>query len=280
MVVGPAQWRDRALAWLSLSQDDDTTADAEAVAEETPVAGAADVAANARPPTPRRRPQPRPRTTPRQRPRHHPGLSKPLMRRQTVADNPPATTPETVPQPDATDTPPAADVPPPDRIAAKTDMPAKGELADAPAAAPESFGRFHSQHGEVLLKYDATTGDWLRLPAMSGLVKGDRLMSLPTFRPMITLSSSISIRADGPALLELVGWTDDGVPIVAVEFGRLMLMTVGKPSNALSTEIGRARTASDVCRCRVDRRAGSPTVCCRRVEIRMRDRRRWRPIYT
>ncbi|MEX0677989.1 MAG: hypothetical protein WD063_12985 [Pirellulales bacterium] len=107
---------------------------------------------------------------------------------------------------------------------------------DAPREPPESFGRYTSKL-EVLLKLNPQTGDWVRLPATAPLNKSDRLLSLPAFRPTLTLGSNVTIQADGPALFELVGWTDEEIPILAVEFGRLLMLTVGKADNSLQLKI-------------------------------------------
>ena len=109
---------------------------------------------------------------------------------------------------------------------------AAAETAPARDAEPESFGRYTSKH-EVLLRFDADTGDWKRLPAMAPLAKGDRLLSLPSFRPTITLGSNITVQPDGAALMELVGWTEQGVPIVDFVYGRFLMMTVGRAGNSL-----------------------------------------------
>ncbi len=79
-------------------------------------------------------------------------------------------------------------------------QPLPGVGAGAPAAPREpaqGFGRYIKTTHEVLLKLDPATGDWTRLPADSPLNKGDRLLSLPLSCPMITLSSNISMQADG-----------------------------------------------------------------------------------
>jgi hypothetical protein len=106
----------------------------------------------------------------------------------------------------------------------------------APRDPPESFGRYTVQI-EALLKFDPASGNWLRVPGNSPLSKGDRLLSLPAFRPTIMLSSNITIQADGPALLELVGWTDQHLPILKVDFGRLLMSTVGRADNSLELQI-------------------------------------------
>ncbi|MBI3839696.1 MAG: hypothetical protein HY288_17380 [Planctomycetia bacterium] len=114
--------------------------------------------------------------------------------------------------------------------------PAADAAADRPEAAAEGFGRYTSKR-EVLLRFDPRSGDWKRLAAMSPLAKGDRLLSLPLFKPTVSLSTSITIQAEGPALFELVGWSDQEVPIIAVEYGRLLMTTVGKAGNSLQIRL-------------------------------------------
>jgi hypothetical protein len=109
-----------------------------------------------------------------------------------------------------------------------------GEARRAPA---EGFGRMMPNAREVLLKFDAAQGDWARLGTRSPLNKGDRLMSLPLFHPTITLSSNINIEAVGAAGFELIGWEDDGTPIVGVHFGKLLMTTVGRAGNTLRLQL-------------------------------------------
>ncbi len=82
-------------------------------------------------------------------------------------------------------------------------MPPTGAPADEPTvadAAPSNgaFGRFTTKRGEVLLKFDTENGDWRRLPPMAPLAQGDRLLSLPLFRPSISLNTGVSIQPDAP----------------------------------------------------------------------------------
>ena len=116
-----------------------------------------------------------------------------------------------------------------------------GEGPATPAgsgAGEAAFGRYTSKRGEVLLRFDRESGDWKRLPPMSPLAKGDRLLSLPLFRPSIALSTSITLQPDGAAELALTGWTAEGVPIIAIEHGRLLMMTVGKAGNSIQLNLG------------------------------------------
>jgi hypothetical protein len=109
--------------------------------------------------------------------------------------------------------------------------------ASSAEAVPETFGRYTSKR-DMLLKFDVETGNWNRLASMATLSKGDRLLSLPLFRPVITTSTSITIQAEGPSRLELSGFTEEGTPILTVEYGRLLMATVGKPGNSLLLQVG------------------------------------------
>jgi hypothetical protein len=50
---------------------------------------------------------------------------------------------------------------------------------------------------------------------------------------VIDLSTNVKLQPDGAALFELVGWTPEGVPIIQIEFGRLLMMTEGKAGNSI-----------------------------------------------
>lgn len=113
---------------------------------------------------------------------------------------------------------------------------AEGAPAVVPRTAPaEGFGRFTK--GEVLVRFDPSAGEWLRLPAGSLLQKGDRLLSLPLSQPTIMLSSNFTIQADGATAFELVDWDEAGVPIIKVEYGRLLIDTVGRAGNSLRLQL-------------------------------------------
>jgi hypothetical protein len=147
--------------------------------------------------------------------------------------------PDVVPPPVA-DSAPAGDSRdmPAEDAAAPTAVEAPAEPAPAGAeAVVETFGRYTSKR-DVLLKFDVETSNWNRLASMATLSKGDRLLSLPLFRPVITTRTSITIQAEGPSQLELSGFTDEGTPILTVEYGRLLMATVGKPGNSLLLEVG------------------------------------------
>jgi len=160
----------------------------------------------------------------------------------------PAAEPAT-PAADAAAPEPNAELPASEAATPDAEMPLEGDAAaapssenDAPSGAADdepapSLGRFTSKK-EVLLRYDADSGQWLRLAAMSPLSKGDQLLSLPLFRPMLTLSTSLTMQAEGAAKVDLIGWSDAQSPVVSIEYGRWIMSTVGKADNSLVLKFG------------------------------------------
>lgn len=98
-------------------------------------------------------------------------------------------------------------------------------------------GRYVSEQ-DVLLKFDTTTGTWRRLPAKALLVADDHLLILPTFRPTITLANGISVQGAGPSDLTLAAANAQGIPGVAVAYGRLLLLANGKAGNQILLKLG------------------------------------------
>lgn len=127
------------------------------------------------------------------------------------------------------------------------DEPAAAAAAEPAAdkAAPaepenENVGRYTSKR-DVLLALDPADKSWKRLKSMTPLSKGDRLLALPLFRPTVTLTSNVTIQAEGASLFELSGWNEQGAPIIDIEFGRLLMATVGKPTNTIDLKLGEQR---------------------------------------
>ncbi len=165
---------------------------------------------------------------------------------------PPGGTARTIPPPTATGAPIPGSLPVAEDMPAEsgTDTPFPSPAAEgapapigpapdvSPAAAPaEGFGRYTSTRGEILLRFDPASGEWMRSPAGTLLQKGDRLLSLPLFQPTLTLSSNFTVQADGATSMELVGWDEAGVPIIKVEYGRLLIDTISRAGNSLRLQL-------------------------------------------
>ena len=91
------------------------------------------------------------------------------------------------------------------------------------------------------MKFDGNKNEWNRLPYMAPLAKGEHYLSLPLFRPVVKLSTEISLQAEGAASFELAGLTDGGVPVVSIDYGRLIMLTIGKAGNTIEIAVGDRR---------------------------------------
>jgi hypothetical protein len=105
---------------------------------------------------------------------------------------------------------------------------------DVPA---DALGRYLYKQ-DVLLRFDRREKAWRRLPPMASLSTGDRLMALPLFRPAIPLSTGVTIQPVDASVFEILGLDENGVPRVALDFGRLILFTAGKPRNQIRIRSG------------------------------------------
>jgi hypothetical protein len=121
-------------------------------------------------------------------------------------------------------------------LEAANDSQAAAEAAEPAEPAP-ALGRFTSKR-DVLFRHDADSNQWLRLASLSPLAQGDQLLSLPLFRPIISLSSNLTMQAEGAAKIELVGSSDAQAPVVAIDYGRWLMATVGKADNSLVLKFG------------------------------------------
>ena len=116
-----------------------------------------------------------------------------------------------------------------------------GTAVSAPGV--ERLGRMVSEQ-ELLLRLPGGQlpggqgGEWQRVT--SGVTFGlkDRLLALPTFAPTITLSAGVTIHLLPETLLELEGNDPAGIPIVRLGYGRLVMMTSGKPDVRIKLILG------------------------------------------
>lgn len=104
------------------------------------------------------------------------------------------------------------------------------------AAAPVPIGRILSQD-QILLRFKQQGDRWERLPASAPVFAGDRLLALPAFRPLINVGG-VSLQLDGPTELQLGTTGTDGVPHVAVAYGRLVVRSLGQPNSRLGINTG------------------------------------------
>ena len=80
---------------------------------------------------------------------------------------------------------------------------------------------------ELLLTFDPASATWRRLPGKAVLSAGQRVLSLPAFRPVVGLSNGITVQAAGPSLFDLQEVDAQGLPELFVEYGRLAMFGSG-----------------------------------------------------
>jgi len=108
----------------------------------------------------------------------------------------------------------------------------------APAPSPATMGvaRFMTD-GQVLLRYDAGAGMWTRLPARAVVNAGDRLLSLPAYRPQIQLAAGSNITLVGASRLHIDA-ANPAKPKIDLPFGRALLVTVGPTGKDAALKLG------------------------------------------
>jgi hypothetical protein len=89
----------------------------------------------------------------------------------------------------------------------------------------------------LLARFDPASESWLRMTAGEAIAPEQRLVALPTYRPVIALRSGVRWTLIGPASLTLRD-TDDGVPIVVVHYGRFLATTDGTPDAEVRLQLG------------------------------------------
>ncbi|TWT30413.1 hypothetical protein KOR34_49720 [Posidoniimonas corsicana] len=103
---------------------------------------------------------------------------------------------------------------------------------------PKRLGMVFSQ-GAVLLRLDEATDQpvWRRVADRAEVMPGEKLLSLPTYRPAVAFDSEIVLDLfDGTRVN--VGSLGESTPEVNVVYGRLLLTNMGKTPAELSFSLG------------------------------------------
>lgn len=156
---------------------------------------------------------------------------------------PPAGTATVMPAAVATGAPVTVVAPPGTTVAvvtpavpAVTPLPPVGPTVVQPAKI-EPVGRVSSDPAQVILRFDARAG-WVRLQGRDTLMVGDRLLSLPAFRPQLSLTGGLLIDLLGGTAIELLPIDSTGTPGVRLLHGRLTVLVSGTPQAKLVVEDG------------------------------------------
>jgi hypothetical protein len=106
-----------------------------------------------------------------------------------------------------------------------------------PEPASIEVGRFLSDE-QVLSRQVKDDGMWLRVPARSVLLAGEKLISLPAFRPQIALASGIQVTFAGESSVQLASPSAQDQSRMKVDYGRLLLVTVGAAGAQVQLDLG------------------------------------------
>ncbi len=117
-------------------------------------------------------------------------------------------------------------------------VPANAGHAPAPAAdaGDQRVGRWVPDQ-EVLLRLAGGSAEWRRVVPGVAFTTGDKLLALPTFRPTVSLAAGVSLALVPESLVEFES-IDDGVPVVRLHYGRMVMMTTGKAGVKVKLALG------------------------------------------
>jgi len=100
----------------------------------------------------------------------------------------------------------------------------------------------------VLLRLDATKGGWFRVEPRSAIVAGERLLSLPEFRPQITLASGVMLDMSGGTQVVMSAGEAAGslaanaasgaTPMIEVLYGRIILTNTSSADSQVWIKAG------------------------------------------
>jgi hypothetical protein len=169
----------------------------------------------------------------------------------------PVTTPDASAATPSATAPPLADAPSADAAATVAANPptappalpgTDSELVVEPGApqGPQELGTYLSGK-TVLLHFDPSKGGWFRVQPRSAVVAGERLLSLPEFRPQILLASGMTLDMSGGTQAVLTagdanspaGQNGGGaVPLIEVLYGRIVLINTSNSDSQVRIKAG------------------------------------------
>ncbi|MEM9186787.1 MAG: hypothetical protein AAGB00_09860 [Planctomycetota bacterium] len=120
--------------------------------------------------------------------------------------------------------------------------PAAADLKPAATApGPLPVGLLSSPQ-QVLLRYASADESWRRVPLRAAVLTSDRLLSLPTFHPTVTLDSGLNVELVDGALVEL------GLPgsSLRLEYGRMIVTNTGGEATPLTLAVGSVAASVEI----------------------------------
>ncbi len=134
---------------------------------------------------------------------------------------------------------------PAERTAPATEMESAGKPASAPvpemAPAPipasgSPVGTFLSAT-EVLVRLDPNS-HWQRIPAQAVLNEGDEIVSLPTYRPTISIQGGVTVQLFDGSRVGLLPLDPSGIAGLDIRYGRLVVKPGDTKDGRLRLQIG------------------------------------------
>jgi hypothetical protein len=105
-------------------------------------------------------------------------------------------------------------------------------------------GRYISDE-QVLAHQQKGDGNWLRMAPRAVLSAGERLVALPAFRPQIALASTgasgVLVTFAGESSVRLGEPNDKGASRMTVDYGRMLIVTVGAAGAQVELDLGGVR---------------------------------------
>ena len=98
-----------------------------------------------------------------------------------------------------------------------------------------------SANGKVLLRSGPDDETWWRLAPRVPVFAGDKLLALPTFRPIIELNSDLTLEMAEGTAIHLHDPAAEGVPQIEIAYGRLVVRNADRDENRLILVIDNQR---------------------------------------
>jgi hypothetical protein len=110
---------------------------------------------------------------------------------------------------------------------------------DATPPVPLDIGTYMGSK-TVLLRYDDKAGAWFRIEPRAAVMPGERLLSLPEFRPKVALASGIHLDISGGTAV-IMGAAAEGSaadPAIEVVYGRIVLVNPTNNDQQVRLKLG------------------------------------------
>jgi hypothetical protein len=119
-----------------------------------------------------------------------------------------------------------------------SDQSAGSETAMAQPQAPVEIGTYLDGKN-VLLFFDAQSGNWFRMSPRTALHAGDKLLALPAFFPKLALASGLHLKLVGGTAISFSSSTDAAnEPSFDVHYGKLVIVNTTNDENSFKLSIG------------------------------------------